>query len=328
MFSIFDINLADHGFYVNLKESVDRQRHVQSQIQRFNIKGLDRFEAIRNEHLPPASATDSQISVFELAASNNFETVAVFEDDFKLSEKVYAMRDPNILSYNLDEYLNIISKDLNSVNWDVLFLGFNPRKKCIPVTKNLSRVFKSTGAWAYIIKKSAYKYLIENTNYSRDRMAIDDLLPELTYRGFDCLATNLCIANHAAGFSSTMQPQLSNTDYREWILGNYHSCLWSDFSDDAITDVDIFLNNLWSQTNNSRNYKLKIVNFDGDITKLEAIDSVLPEYKNCYIELEPSEYKDLNYFMRIESRNLLHHVNEHNFDWIPQQEIIIDLAKI
>lgn len=328
MFSISNIDLADCGYYINLKESVDRNKHVQSQIKKFNIKGLNRFEAIRNVEITSASATDSQISVFELAESNNLNTIAVFEDDFKLSQKIYAMRNPDVLSYDLKEYLHIINKDLSTINWDVLFLGLNPRKKCIPVTKNLSRVFKSTGAWAYLIKKPAYQYLIKNTNYPRDRMAIDDLLPELTYRGFDCFATNLCIANHAAGFSSTMQPQLPSTDYTEWILGSYHSCLWNDFVDDSITDIEVFSNNLWLNTYNYRNFKIKIINFNGDISKLESIDKLFPEYKNCYIELEPSEYKDLNYFMKVESINLLHHVNEYNFDWIPKKEIVIDLAKI
>lgn len=327
MFSIEGTVLADHGFYINLPESTERKNHVLNQIDKFSISGLDRFEAIRNKEITSASATDSQIAVFKIAKENNLNSIAVFEDDFIIQSNLMAVRNSK-LTYNLSEYLEIISKEINDINWDVLFLGLNVRKKTMPVTKHLSRLFKSTGAWAYIIKKPAYEFLIDNVHYARDRMAIDDLLPELTYHGFDCFITNLCIANHAHGFSSTMQPQYSSTDYREWILGNYHCNVWDSVDDTQISNINDFINILWKQKEQSLKYIVRLNNFNGDIKILESLEEKIPQFRNCYMEIPNSNFVDLNYFMRVESKLLLHKSNFFRAGWMPQEYYDIDLNQI
>lgn len=327
MFAIDGIELANRGFYINLQESIRRRNHVLDQIDKFSISGLDRFNAIRNKEITAASATDSQIAVFRQAKDNNLETIAVFEDDFVIKSNIVAIRNPN-LSYTLKEYLEIIAQEIANVDWQVLFLGLNIRKKTMPVTKHLSRLFKSTGAWAYIIKKPAYEFLIENTHYSRDRMAIDDLLPELTYHGFNCFVTNFCIADHAHGFPSTMQPQYESTDYREWILGNYHGNVWDGVDDPNISDMESFLDILWKRKENALKYIVRLNNFDGDISILEKLETKIPEFRNCYMEIPNSNFPDLNYFMRVESNLLLHKSNAFRLGWMPKEYYDIDLSQI
>lgn len=327
MFSIKGVDLASHAFYINLKESTDRNDHVQKQISQYSINDLDRFEAIRNIEIPPSSATDSQLAVFDMARKNNLESVAVFEDDFLIEPRPSAMRN-FYMGYGIEEYLELIKKEIDNIEWDVFMLGLNLRKKTLPITKHISRVFKSTGAWAYIIKKNAYEFLLEHTNYNRDRMAIDDLLPELTYRGFNCITSNLCLANHAPGFASTMQPQFLSTDYREWILGGYHCHIWDNIEDNRTDNIEEFMEILWNRKNNARNYIVRLHNFNGNINKLEKLEHTVPDFRNCYMELMDLDYPDINYFMNVESKHLLNKPGRLRADWLPKQFYDIDLAKI
>jgi hypothetical protein len=107
------------------------------------------------------------------------------------------------------------------VEWDIVLLGCNPKSQIRPITNNLGIVDKSTGAWAYLIKKRAYQYILEHSNYKRDYIAIDDYLPLLNSKGFVTLTTIPLIVNHAVGFESTLQPR-GPVNYNGWIQGNYH----------------------------------------------------------------------------------------------------------
>ncbi len=302
MFSILDVNLADAGYFINLDRSTERLSNVNNQIQQFNIKNLYRFPAVSNIDIPQASATDSHLAVFRECLSNNIETVAVFEDDFQFYDNVSFMR-----SYSIETkiYLEMIKNDLDKLEWDILFLGFNPKKKCIPITKNIARVFRSTGAWGYLIKKRAYKYLLETTNYGRDRLAIDDLLPYMTYLGFNSFATILPICNHGINFVSTLQPSLGPVNYSEWILGNYHKNIWGIEIDHNLSLTE-HLDKIYDITEFARNYYVEITNFAENAHNLEQFDNLFPQYKNCIIHIPGVLSHGTRYYINVESSNLIH----------------------
>ena len=62
--------------------------------------------------------------------------------------------------------------------------------------KNLGYMFKSTGAWAYIINKRACRYILDNFSYMRDRLAIDNIIPILNMRGFKSFMTPVNVIDH------------------------------------------------------------------------------------------------------------------------------------
>jgi len=93
----------------------------------------------------------------------------------------------------------------------------------------LSKNFKSTGSWAYIIKKRAYTHILNNSDYFRDYLAIDDWLCTLNNLNFNVFTTTPKLISHGIGFESTLLPEGSGkVNYDVWIEGNYDYYLFKD----------------------------------------------------------------------------------------------------
>ncbi len=218
--SISGINLAEKGFYINLDSSLDRKQSVEEQIEKYKIKGLERFSALSDPY-KFKSCTKSHLSIFKNCIENNYESIFILEDDFEIKDKCYI----NDFEFNFLETLGELAQDLKNVDWDVVLLGCNPKTYLIPETKLLSRNYFSTGSWAYIIKKDAYSFIYNNCDYERDFLAIDDWLALLSKKGFKVFATTPKLISHKDGMKSTLQ----NGDlcyYNGWIEGNYENYLY------------------------------------------------------------------------------------------------------
>lgn len=228
MFSILGNVFADKGFYINLPKSTDRKENIEKLINQFNIEGLDRFEALTDEMIQ-YSCTKSHLGIFEKSSKDGLEIIFIAEDDIDINEICYAPYSKEDITFK--DVISKIHEDLKNVEWDVLLFGCNPKTHLIPVTDNLAINHKSTGAWGYIIKKRAYEYILQNLNYKKDLIAIDDFLPLLNSEGFVTLCTIPLVINHAVGFESTLQPR-GPVNYDAWIIGNYHKYLYDHYQDD------------------------------------------------------------------------------------------------
>jgi GR25 family glycosyltransferase involved in LPS biosynthesis len=260
--NLMGFKLADIGYYINLDESTDRREHVGKLIEQFEIENLERFVAKRNS-LHHSSATKSHFGVFELCKQNNIDSVLVLEDDFNIFGDVH-VNHMNI-SKPLKEYLFDFVDNMNSVEWDIILLGFNGKRTCVPVSKHLSINYKSTGAWGYIIKKNAYEYILENFNYDRDRLAIDDILPIMNFRGFKSLVSNVQIIHHGVGFVSTLNP-MGPVNYTTWIEGNYYNSLYKFIK--TYESFDDSLSQLYNNSLIVRDFVYFIKNFNGSFEDL------------------------------------------------------------
>jgi len=228
MFSIFDKKFANKGYYINLTTSIDRKLNIENIIKKYKIDGLERFDALTDEMIQ-YSCTKSHLGVFKDALNKDLDIIFVAEDDINITDICYAPYSTDNVLFK--EAIFNIWNDLQNVEWDVLLFGCNPNKHLIPITNNLAINHKSTGAWAYIIKKSAYQYILENSNYKKDLIAIDDFLPLLNSKGFITLTTIPLVINHATGFESTLQPR-GPVNYDAWITGNYHKFLYDHYKND------------------------------------------------------------------------------------------------
>jgi GR25 family glycosyltransferase involved in LPS biosynthesis len=225
MFSINNINFADKGYYINLDSSVERKEQVENLIIKYNINDLNRFPALKDPFIQ-YSCTKSHLSVFQTALDENLDSIFIAEDDFIIHENLHApYADKQVTFFDT---IQKISEDLKNVEWDILQFGCNPKSNLIPVTENLAINYSSTGAWAYIIKKEAYKYILENSNYVRDYIAIDDYLPMMSKKGFVTLTTIPMSMYHSIGFESTLQPR-GPVNYDTWINGNYDKFLYGNY---------------------------------------------------------------------------------------------------
>jgi hypothetical protein len=226
MIKILGIELAERGYYINLNSSIDRRERVESQIIDFDIQNLERFEALEDPFIQ-YSCTKSHLSIFEKCLADNVESVLIFEDDFQLYENCNLGEK----SIHISECLANLKNDMNNIDWDVILLGCNPRTYLIPITENLALNSKSTGAWGYIIKKNAFKFLLENLNYKKDLIAIDDFLPMLNQYGFVSLTTIPLIVHHGINLVSTLQP-MGLVNYDRMIEGNYQNYLYNFINED------------------------------------------------------------------------------------------------
>lgn len=229
-FRINGVKLADKGFFINLSQSTDRLNLVTKQIKDFKIEGLNRFEALTDEwrHF---SCTKSHLKVFLTSLIEDYDTIFVAEDDFLIEESCYF---PYGNNQNVYDVLQKVSDDLKTVEWDVLLFGCNPKSPLIPINNNLAVVHKSTGAWAYLIKKRAYRYLLKHSNYKGDFIAIDDWLPLLNDKGFVTLTTIPLSINHGINLVSTLQPN-GPVNYDGWIKGSYHKFLYDIYKESDLT---------------------------------------------------------------------------------------------
>lgn len=244
MFKIEGVKLADSGYYINLEESEDRRLKVNEQIEKFNIEGLERYEAVINEFLP-AGPTVSHLKLMEeLLELEDQETFFIAEDDFNINETVELIGTKFKLP--LKEYLTSLSESLEGIEWDIVQLGCNPSVPFIFEDKNLGYMFKSTGAWAYLINKRACRYILDNFSYMRDRLAIDNIIPILNLRGFKSFMTPVNVIDHAVGMPSTVQRHIKQCNYKAWIEGNYHKNITTfvnncdiDQEDEDLTLLDV-----------------------------------------------------------------------------------------
>lgn len=220
MFSILGKKIAEKGYYINLSTSLDRRQRVESQIEKYKIVGLDRFEALTDPFIQ-YSCTKSHLSIFEKCLEDDVETIMIFEDDFQIYDECRF----NNIRLNFEETLNNVLSDMEEHEWDVVVFGCNPRTFLIPISNNLAINSQSTGAWAYVIKKRAYKFLLENLHYKKDLIAIDDYLPLLNKNGFTSLSTIPILVHHGINLESTLQPR-GLVNYDAMIDGNYYNYLY------------------------------------------------------------------------------------------------------
>lgn len=218
---ISGIEIANCGFYINLDTSTERRENVEVQIKNYNIENLNRFPALTDE-ARHYSCTKSHLKVFEISEEHKLEIILVLEDDFQIRDKCYIKN----IEYDFTETLKNLMDELQYIEWDVVLLGGTPRTYLIPVSNLLSINYKSTGGWAYLIKRKAYNHILKNSNYFRDYLAIDDMLPLLNNFGFKSLISTPKLISHATGFISTLQPN-GVVNYDTMIDGSYDGYLYN-----------------------------------------------------------------------------------------------------
>lgn len=232
---ILGVEIAQKGYYINLDSCVDRKESVEKQIEKYKIENLERFSALTD----PArhfSCTKTHLEIFRKSESENIETLLILEDDFQIRDICKI----NEYQFDFRETISKVMEDLKNHDWDVVLLGCNPKTFLVPISNFLSLNYKSTGSWAYIIKRKAYNHILNNSNYQRDYLAIDDWLCSLSNFNFKVLTTTPKLISHGVGFESTLLPSAGKVNYDTWIEGNYDLYLYKDITSlDFVKNYDI-----------------------------------------------------------------------------------------
>ena len=148
MITIKNKNITDIGYYINLDSRQDRKVIIESQLDEFEIKGVERFSAIRIGVDGPANCKKSHYELLKILVQSEYDSLLVLEDDCKFLD---------VLKEQSDEIFNKI----NETNWDIFWLGCRNRRNPIFYENDCYKVSSVSHAQSYLIKKNFAKHILE-----------------------------------------------------------------------------------------------------------------------------------------------------------------------
>ena len=165
-FDFFDVI-----FCINLPDSTDRWAAVQCEFDRVGI--LDRVERVWTPRpttkprgykwIGQYGAVLSHCKALQLAIDLGANNVLIFEDDV-----VFEHKTP-------EKHLEQSLKELPP-NWDMFYLGGNPRERMTQFSDRLYRTGRMRGAYSYAVNSKAMPVLLEqaiNANVPYDKSTED-----------------------------------------------------------------------------------------------------------------------------------------------------------
>lgn len=154
-----DIKIADKGFLINLNDRSDRLLDSISEFDKLNIKGVERFDAVKFEESSVngvvMGCTQSHIDILMYQVDNNLNKIIIFEDDFCLdlvSKEEYHINDQIILN-------------LTKINADLLLLGSCLIDQSHSVSENVIKPNNFVQTTCYISNLNFAKFVINNFDY-------------------------------------------------------------------------------------------------------------------------------------------------------------------
>lgn len=150
--------IEKYHLYINLEHRTKRKLQCIHSLKSIGIENPNRFNAIIDD-IGLIGCTKSHIKCIEIAKSNNWPFVCIFEDDV-------IFLNPNITIEKINKYIN--------TEYDVLFLGAWIRKDNYSfINDDLIKVSYACCMHAYIVKNHYYDKLLNNLNTSLSKKIID-----------------------------------------------------------------------------------------------------------------------------------------------------------
>jgi hypothetical protein len=154
------VKIADKGFLINLEERTDRLKESLLELEKNNIVGVEKFNAIKitedsDDGWVIRGCTHSHMDVLKLQVENKWEKVIIFEDDFFLDF------DPSINGNTLDEMVDNINKQ----EFDCLFLGAVLLNESEYINEFFLKPNKFVQSTSYISSLKFSEFVIKHFNY-------------------------------------------------------------------------------------------------------------------------------------------------------------------
>ena len=138
--------LFENTYYINLEHRTDRKEETLKELTEFGITNPKRLNAVK-DNVGLVGCAKSHLAILKEARQNNWDYVAVFEDDVKFLD--------------VEETNQKLNKLLKSgIDWDVILLSGNNYKPYDVINDDLYRVKNCQTTAAYIVKRSYYNTLI------------------------------------------------------------------------------------------------------------------------------------------------------------------------
>ena len=160
-------NEIDAFIYINLENREDRKKLLLDEFKKLNIPD-DKIRKISGVRIPKnghKGCIQSHILALQMAKLNNWNLVAIFEDDAELVVES-------------DVFKNMVKKAMEQNKWDIIILhGANQTQKengDIEGQPDLHYLKHSTQSTGYIIKSSYYDKLLNLFTHCNDMMSKDN----------------------------------------------------------------------------------------------------------------------------------------------------------
>jgi GR25 family glycosyltransferase involved in LPS biosynthesis len=227
--------IVDRAFVINLAHRTERWAAVQAELGRIGYESYERFDAYGVNHLPPESyhkeITEftmngwygnkfSHYGVIEAAKQSGYKAVMVFEDDVALHPEFvpiveaalsqFQQRDWDWLQFGGNHRffggVNTVASPIDGMKYVYVNDGLKQE------TANLARILKMLTAHAYIVKDSAYDFILEHAIQSP--LSIDGFYAYEVHPRFKCYSVIPCVATQTPGMNDIGNVY---SDYRPYI---------------------------------------------------------------------------------------------------------------
>jgi GR25 family glycosyltransferase involved in LPS biosynthesis len=166
MIKFNNIKIADIGFYINLDKRKDRKEKIESQLNEFNISGVERFSAFDEYDANTLNCKRSHLMLMKKLLDSDFDTLLILEDDCLFLD---------VLKKDGEK----IFQDINNTDWDLFWLGCKNRKNIVKYKNNCFQVSSTSYAQSYLIKRNMCEFIINNfydNNFYCQPVTPDELL--------------------------------------------------------------------------------------------------------------------------------------------------------
>lgn len=161
-------NYVDRIFIININERIDKYQKMIKQFEKYNIHNFERFNAcvvtyedIHNDKNKSIFASKiyfknaigckySHLQVIQEAKKRNYTKILILEDD--------ALLNPNFI-----QLFNSIIPKLDTLNWDMFYLGADHWEKGTPTDFiNIKKVQNAYTTSSYILHQKIYDEILQN----------------------------------------------------------------------------------------------------------------------------------------------------------------------
>jgi glycosyl transferase family 25 len=133
-------------YIINLQHRDDRRQHIISELAKLKISNFQIVDGIQRD-IPWLGCSESHIKCIQLAKENKLPYVLVLEDDA-------------IFTDNTIELLDKAFAEIQTLDWDMLFLGANLQAPTTPVSSTLLKLQGAFAAHAYIVPERFYDTIL------------------------------------------------------------------------------------------------------------------------------------------------------------------------
>lgn len=134
-------------YIINLKERIDRKQHIISEIAKIPQLSYTVIDAIRDN---TGTCFASHLKCIQLAKDNKLPFVLILEDDC-------------VFTSDCIDILNIAVNEIQTINWDMLYLGANLNAPAYSFSKSLVKLTGAYTTHAYMVHERFYDTILNLT---------------------------------------------------------------------------------------------------------------------------------------------------------------------